>query len=205
MPEFVPFPKLPRLKRDCIITEKLDGTNAAVHITDVPPDGNYHVAVVPSVPTLDMPHSLPLTLYAQSRNRFITPENDNYGFANWVLAHAVELATLGPGVHFGEWWGPGIQRGYGIAEKRFSLFNVERYKDGHRPECCHVVPTIYQGPFSTDAVDFVLADLRQVGSHASPNFMRPEGVVVYLPAARQSFKVTLENDEVPKGKVKEAA
>ena len=30
MEEFVGFPKIPRLTRDCVITEKLDGTNASI-------------------------------------------------------------------------------------------------------------------------------------------------------------------------------
>ena len=35
--------------------------------------------------------------------------------------------------------------------------------------------------------------------------MDPEGVVIYLAAARQSFKVTIKNDGVPKSLVKEVA
>jgi hypothetical protein len=27
LPEFVPFPKIPRLHKECIVTEKIDGTN----------------------------------------------------------------------------------------------------------------------------------------------------------------------------------
>lgn len=30
--EFQPWPKIARLNRDIVITEKIDGTNAAVHI-----------------------------------------------------------------------------------------------------------------------------------------------------------------------------
>lgn len=33
-PEFKPFPKVPRFSRDIVITEKLDGTNASVTITE---------------------------------------------------------------------------------------------------------------------------------------------------------------------------
>ncbi|MCJ7726507.1 MAG: hypothetical protein MUP76_09000, partial [Acidimicrobiia bacterium] len=47
-------------------------------------------------------------------SRWITPEVDNYGFARWVKDHEEELRTgLGAGLHFGEWWGQGIQRRYG--------------------------------------------------------------------------------------------
>lgn len=33
-PEFVEFPKMARLSRECIITEKIDGTNSQILITD---------------------------------------------------------------------------------------------------------------------------------------------------------------------------
>jgi hypothetical protein len=174
--EFEPFQKIPRLKRDCVITEKIDGTNAVVFIDD---DGR---------------------VFAGSRTRWITPTDDNFGFARWVDQNASDLINLGPGRHYGEWWGSGIQRRYDLTEKRFSLFNVGRWADPSLlPTCCHLVPVIFTGPFSSDAVEFALSDLRSNGSRASPGFMKPEGVVVYLPAARNLFKVTLEKDEEPKG------
>lgn len=184
-PEFKSFDSIPRLKRNCVITEKLDGTNAQVHITDAG------------------------VIYAGSRNRWISSEDDNFGFARWVAEHAGELQSLGPGTHYGEWWGPGIQRRYGIAEKRFSLFNVHRWGPGGaqeeaKPACCHVVPLLYSGPFSSEAVETALAQLEKEGSVASPGFMNPEGVVVYLSAARQLFKVTL-GDDGHKGQKADAA
>ena len=97
--EFIAFPKIARLRRDCVITEKLDGTNAQIVIQD-----GEIVAV-------------------GSRSRWITPgkDTDNYGFAGWVEQNRAELLGLGDGTHFGEWWGSGIQRNYGLTEKRFSL------------------------------------------------------------------------------------
>lgn len=197
--EFDPFPKIPRLNREMIITEKIDGTNATVFIDD---NGNQ---------------------FYGSRNRWITPEDDNYGFARWAKAHAEELAELGPGWHRGEWWGLGIQRKYGLLKKRFSLFNVSKWH-GHdesqlvlgsdldslpfcqkrqpAPACCHVVPILYIGPFSEVAIQMVLSDLRRYGSRAAPDFMAPEGIVVYFPRAGTCFKVTCENDDEPKGKGK---
>jgi hypothetical protein len=41
--------------------------------------------------------------------------------------------------------------------------------------------------------------LRLDGSYAAPGYMKPEGIVVYHTAAKQMFKVTIENDEQPKG------
>lgn len=171
---FIPFPKIPRLKRGCVITEKIDGTNAQVVVGE---DGSVR---------------------AGSRNRWITPEDDNFGFARWVAEHADELRELGPGQHFGEWWGAGIQRRYGITEKRWSLFNAGRWSS-ERPACCHVVPVLYEGDFSTNAVEGCVAALRVFGSRAAPGFMQPEGVVVYLTAARHTYKVMCENDDQAKG------
>jgi len=166
--EFVAFGKLARLYRDCTITEKLDGTNACVIVTE---DGQVG---------------------AQSRNRLITPGDDNYGFAAWVQEHRDELLQLGPGHHFGEWWGAGIQRRYGLEEKRFSLFNVNRWGD-ERPACCHVVPTLYSGVFYSGVVTDHLDRLR-CGSEAAPGFMEPEGLVVFHHASKVLYKVTLDGD-----------
>src|SRR5882724_293770 len=101
--EFTEFNKIARLSRNCVVTEKLDGTNASIVIGEA---GEFLVG---------------------SRTRWITPEDDNYGFARWAHTHKEELLTLGPGQHFGEWWGNGIQRKYGLSEKRFSLFNTARW------------------------------------------------------------------------------
>lgn len=175
---FEEFCKIPRLKRGCVITEKIDGTNAQVHITD---EGEFLVG---------------------SRTRYITPKDDNYGFAKWAMAHQEELRLLGPGRHFGEWWGSGCQRGYGLlnGEKRFSLFNVGRWKDQPLPACVGLVPVLYEGPFSSDIVDAAIENLRVNGSKAAPRFMKPEGIIIYHAAARSMFKVTLEKDEEPKSK-----
>lgn len=173
---FVEFPKIPRLRRDIVITEKIDGTNASIY---VPEDGG---------PVL-----------AGSRTRWITPESDNYGFARWVQERADDLRlVLGPGHHFGEWWGAGIQRRYGIAEKRFSLFNVGRWPVA--PAHCGVVPTLYAGPWSQEAIDAALERLRVNGSIAAPGFMQPEGIVIFHEASRHLYKVTLEKDDAPKGR-----
>lgn len=177
---FEAWPKTPRLFRDILITEKIDGTNAAVIVTE------------------------DLRVGAQSRKRVITPEQDNFGFARWVYDNAETLASaLGPGRHFGEWWGSGIQRGYGLTkgEKRFSLFNVNRYADRDFTELPGVslVPTLHVGPFSTDDVEDTLHKLEANGSAAAPGFMNPEGVVVFHTAANMVFKATIKNDESPKG------
>lgn len=175
---FEAFPKIPRLSDSgAVVTEKLDGTNAQVHITEAG------------------------EVLAASRTRYVTPESDNFGFAAWVKANESELRRLGPGRHYGEWWGAGIQRRYDLTEKRFSLFNTARWYDpAVRPVCCHVVPILYAGPFESSKIDQILEELAQTGSIAAPQFMNPEGVVVWHPGSRQLFKKTYEYDATGKGK-----
>lgn len=188
--EFRAFPKMARLGRPIIITEKIDGTNAQIVITD---DGQ---------------------MFTGSRNRWITPEDDNYGFARWAQEHSDELLTLGPGRHFGEWWGQGIQRNYGLDGKRFSLFNVVQFclhneapleltqRDPKAqskfqirlPACVGLVPVLYRGSFCMEAVDITLARLVDFGSSAVEGFMNPEGVVVWHTAAQVAFKKTINDD-----------
>lgn len=174
--EFQSFPSIPRLSRDCVVSEKIDGTNAQIAFDD-----NSQLIGI------------------GSRNKWITPESDNYGFAKWVMANLEELRKLGPGTHYGEWWGNGIQRGYGQTKKRFSLFNAGRWTEENTPECVSVVPILYKGLFDTTAIDEVLEILRTNGSMAAPGFMNPEGIVVFHEASRTLFKKTLDKNDAHKG------
>lgn len=199
--DFIPAPKVPRLNREIIVTEKIDGTRGTVYVSETG------------------------EVFAGSRSRWVTPENDNYSFAAWVEKNSEELRKLGPGRHDGEWWGAGIQRRYGQAEKHFSLFNVGRWftdktvpgviekKEirlngqpnvttiGPGPACCGVVPILYCGPFNPLKIVQIVDMLRYEGSVAAPGFPDPEGIVVFHTAAQQCFKVTLDHDESPKGQV----
>ena len=197
---FEAFPKIGRLSRNCTITEKIDGTNAQIFI-----EGPFlYREMTPSRPLIGCvtEHADEhLLVYAGSRTRWITPEDDNYGFAGWVERNLEELSKLGPGRHYGEWWGAGIQRKYGLvgSDKRFSLFNAHRWTHKPRPACCGVVPVLYEGVFTEDAVSDALIALRGYGSRAVPGFMQPEGVIIYHHGVKQYFKKTLEKDEEPKG------
>lgn len=193
--KFIPFDKIPRMNRDIVVTEKIDGTNASILIEDATmiEDESLITEVVDG-----------WALLAGSRNRFITPTDDNYGFAAWVKENAADLVQLGSGQHFGEWWGSGIQRRYGLDHRRFSLFNVKRWYDFENstqlaPDCCDVVPTMYMGPFSQEAINRCVEDLKNNGSYAALGYSDPEGVIVYHTAAYQLFKITCKNDEKPKG------
>lgn len=204
-----------RMFRDCLITEKIDGTNAQILIAELP---DSEPIPAHSLGTFEIDGKLHY-MAAGSRTRWITPKDDNYGFAAWVDRNFCELCKLGPGRHFGEWWGQGIQRKYGMTEKVFSLFNATRWcehgkmphtisQDDPRnppkeqdiaPACCRVVPVLYRGPFDTLYVMAVLSMLRNEGSKAAPGFMDPEGIVTYHLAAQCGFKTTLKNDDKPKG------
>lgn len=177
---FVGFPKIARLSREVIVTEKIDGTNAQVTINDLGTD-----------------------LIAGSRTRWVYPGDDNFGFALWVSQNKEELLRLGPGSHFGEWWGAGVQRKYGLPEKRFSLFNVHRWgPDETRPKCCSVVPELWRGNFDDMDVRRIMADLESKGSVAAPGFMKPEGIVIFHVASGQLFKKTFDKDHEPKSLAK---
>lgn len=178
IPEFRKFSSIPRYNRQIVITEKIDGTNACVYISD------------------DC-----LSVMAGSRNRWITPEADNYGFARWVEENKNTLLELGPGYHYGEWWGKGIQRGYGENEKIFSLFNVGKWNDYNVPSCCRVVPTISMCDHTSQNIQDALYVLETEGSLASPGFYEPEGIVIFHTHAGQYFKITLQGDEYHKSQL----
>lgn len=175
---FEPFAKIPRIKNNgAVITEKIDGTNAQLLITE---DGN---------------------ILAGSRSRWLYPgkQSDNYGFAAWATDNHDELLKIGPGRHYGEWWGSGVQRGYGIlnGEKRFSLFNTERPQES-LPACVSVVPVLYRGEYHGHTLATLQDLLVREGSVAAPGFMKPEGMVVYFFQSRQLFKHIINGDKPSK-------
>jgi RNA ligase-like protein len=174
--EFESFEKISRLKRSIVITEKIDGTNGQIAFDE------------------DM------NMFVGSRNKWITPEQDNYGFARWAYENEECLRGLGVGRHYGEWWGQGIQRRYDMDRKVFSLFNTGRW-GLERPECCSVVPELYIGDYNEFEIEKCLEDLSEKGSAAAEGYMNPEGIIIFHSAARKLFKVTLENDGIPKSQV----
>ena len=181
LPEFKPFPKIPRLRNEIItVTEKLDGSNAQIVIT---PEGQ---------------------VFAGSRNRWITPGNDtdNFCFAAWVEENKEALNGLGVGQHFGEWYGPGIGPGYNHQDRRFALFNTYRPAES-LPPIVEQVTVLFQGNAIglTDKVNALVANLIANGSKHCPGFMRPEGIVIYSSLTKTRYKVLCENDDIHKGQV----
>jgi hypothetical protein len=194
---FHEFKSIGRMSKNCVISEKLDGTNAQIFIAKqedckFPADIECSAAFK-FFEDYTLAKKDGLLMFAGSRNRWIKLGDDNFGFAYWVSQNAEELFKLGEGTHYGEWVGKGIQRGYGLLEKRFYLFNSARWRDDAiRPSCCYVVPVLYEGIFTTDAVETVMAQLKEHGSYAVP-FMNPEGVVVYHIATKTFFKKTFDD------------
>ncbi len=195
--DFTEFKKIPRWSRDIVITEKIDGTNACVFIRELSDDE----VMLTDTPIIEAHGKL--LIYAGKRTGWIDLSKkggDNFDFGQWVRDNVDELVTLGPGLHFGEWWGAKIQRTYGLEDRRFSLFNVARWSGPDRPTCCHVVPVLYAGPNRAGAVDDAVGMLDMHGSSAAPGFQKPEGIVVLHTASGQLFKKTIEKDEQPKGR-----
>jgi hypothetical protein len=146
--EFKEWPKIPRWSNESyVITEKIDGTNGCIVITE---DGD---------------------IFVQSRSRILdeTSSGDNYGFCKWVSGNRDALLALGVGYHYGEWWGEGINRNYGLKERKFSLFNIWHPSV---PEGVETVPVIEKN------YDRAMARLKGIGSIAAPGFMKPEGFVM---------------------------
>lgn len=201
--EFKAWPSIPRMSKErAIVTEKLDGSNSAVRIRP----WNIFEDSANAVNTVEVDGTL-YNLWAQSRKRFlgITKDTDNFGFGGWVFDNSEKLVKiLGPGDHYGEWWGSGIQRGYGLSEKRFSLFNAPRWMELIKPTEAtteipnlYTVPLLYSGQFYDLNVGELRQDLINNGSKVVPGF-KSEGMVVYLREVNASYKVLLENDDIHK-------
>jgi RNA ligase len=119
---------------------KLHGSNCAVQITPAGP-------------------------VAQSRNQLLTVEQDHKGFAAWVVSRAAYWEKIAPGlVVFGEWCGPGVEKGTALSKTPSKMFCVFAVRDGEqmifepdaleallptRPADVHVLP--WEGaPFTID-------------------------------------------------------
>lgn len=172
--EFQAWPKIPRHTGfNVIISEKIDGTNACINVGK-----DLKIQSV------------------QSRTRLIDIHNDNFGFANWVVANKEVLESfLGEGRHYGEWAGPGIQNNpLKLTQKTFFLFNTHRWEDKSRilhPQVTVVdrlfIGTYYEGLFA-EMMDN-LWSVRQIDDQL------PEGIIIYWPQTRTMEKMTYANSE----------
>jgi hypothetical protein len=197
---FEPFPKLTRFSHDWTITEKIDGTNAQILIIDAD-TMSKDIDYGPRVGVVTLEGKI-YEVFAGSRNRLLTVgKGDNHGFAGFVAERIVDIVRLlGEGRHFGEWYGQGIgPRGYGVNPKRFALFNSARWTGAELPDRIDVVPILFQGYLSDSSIfDRCLSELETMGSRIAPNFMKPEGIVMYHGPSRTTFKKTFDYDEAGK-------
>lgn len=206
MNEFKPWRTIKRLDRSmwCIITEKLHGSSAQILIEEV--------SINHPTDYCDITTETNYRILAGSRNRWLSPgkETDNYGFAQWVEDNKQELIEkLGTGTHYGEWYGVGINKGYNLKERHLALFNTEIFlkEDGISmtpPQNVEVVPVLYKGVYSQEAVDRCMEKLKNEGSVMQPGFMKPEGIVIEFPAFGHSAKLVFDDEETSwkKGKNK---
>lgn len=195
---FIKWPSTPRFHKYLTITEKINGTNACIRILDG-------------------------KLTTQSRKRLITPDDDNFGFARWAYDNAGALTdVLGYGVHFGEWFGEGIQKNpLGIEGKRFAHFSPWKFNDAEKERIensglVEFVPILFEGQADEWTIPHTIEMLRVYGSRVEGAkstevevFPGPdgtytkanaaEGVIVWQKETQQKYKILLENDSIHKG------
>lgn len=193
--EFESWPKTTRLFRQVTVTEKIDGTNACIIFEPCGEDCLNCTTLCCEA----------YEVGAQSRNRLISPDNDNAGFAAWVYENADQLfSILGYGRHYGEWWGQKIGRKYGMDHRVFSLFNVDKWSDELMDGVdigdakLSTVPVLYRGDMDTERIMYAARMLKLHGSVAAPGFMDPEGLCVWHSQSRIVQKFTFDNND--KGK-----
>ena len=195
-PNFAKWPSIQRLSSETVyITEKIDGTNGIIY---VPPDDEQPII-------------------AGSRERWLTSpdgeppdkKTDNFGFGAWVHERKEALRRLGPGYHYGEFHGVGINRSYNLKDKRFASF--EYWRDDISIDGVCRVPVLYEGPIDGltnepglrwSIWDEWTATLREYGSVLYPGFPNPEGVVITFKNMKTArFKRLCHNDKIHKSQV----
>lgn len=174
--EFKSFGKILHIgKLYMSITQKIHGSNAQIYIYK---DENGETQ-----------------LLCGSRSRWLTPDDDNYGFCKFVTENREDFTSrLGEGRHFGEWAGPGINSGEGLKEKTLCLFNWRRWTGKQLPARVTTVPLLYKGPISLTAINEMMDALKEQGSFLVPGFMKPEGVVIDIDG--QLYKNVFDAEEV---------
>lgn len=178
---FKAYPKTVRLEAETItISEKIDGTNGLIFVSK----GN---------------ESEKMYVKAGSRSKWLVDDGskswDNHGFGAWVKENETELLNLPAGMHYGEWYGKGINSGYGMTERKFMLFNKKRYSELEDLPSCVELETILEENVSIDDLTSVLYELRRKmtlqGSYHVPtciNGKMVEGVILRFKLAGKIYK-----------------
>ena len=183
------FPSIERLENIyCIISEKIDGTNSLIEINET-------------------------NVRFGSRNRYISFSDDNAGFANFFKDYEARFEDAAKDITtdesyplriYGEWFGCGIQRGYGLKDKFFMPFNSfysEKLIEYQVPNV--IAPNImYTGKFSMEVVDTCMQQLKLNGSGVVKDYKQPEGIVIFFPKYNFRLKETFDGakwkDALPK-------
>ena len=170
MDDFISFPKIEHVvKLHMSVTQKIHGTNAQILIRKGRSEAEW-------------------AINAGNRTRWLTLDDDNYGFCRWVYDNKDTLIkVLGEGRHYGEWCGKGINNGEGLSRKMFILFDWRRFSKIETPpfglmDGVKTVPVLYSGAFRLSKIDEIMADLKENGSRLTPPgwFMKPEGIVIEI-------------------------
>jgi hypothetical protein len=194
--EFKAFEKIEKFKGITMtITQKIHGTNAQIRIFEITDESQ----VGGKVPTVI--DGKAYYIQASSRTRDIFPWDDNYGFARFVDENKQELIEkLGPGTHYGEWAGPGINSGEGLKEKTFVIFNHYRFPaERPLPKQCVVVPVLYEGHYDYAKIIEVADQLKENGSKLVPGFIHVEGIVIEVAGKRHKKVFTPEETQWTRG------
>jgi len=199
--EFKSFPEIKKLSSvKFSITQKIHGSNAQIMIVPLDPEiaifrkSNKDVGIVEL-------NGQYFDFRCGSRTRWIVPGDDNYGFAAFAYANKEAFVEkLGPGQHFGEWAGLGINSGEGLKEKFFILFDYWRYDPAILPPQTVLVPVLYKGKFDLGQVKIAMDDLKTNGSKLALGFMHPEGVVVQIIGSRYKEVFTAEETQWTKSR-----
>lgn len=155
------------LLKEVVVTEKVDGTNARFGLCE----GQFLVG---------------------GRNIIFGPNDDPFGFHSWVIESDIEarvrraIPDCQTVTIFGEWFGPGIQKGidYGT-ERRFAGFDIcfangwadpYRARDFFAKMELPTVPVVYRGPMEQEYIDNLRGWPTHIGVQKEGNTW--EGVVI---------------------------
>lgn len=183
---FVEFNKIENFdKLTMVITQKIHGTCAQILIkkTDL---GEFIFKV-------------------GSKNRWLSEENDNYGFCAWCNKNKeILIEFLGEGRHYGEWCGPGINSGEGLKERTLVLFAwYNNTKEIPLPNIKFVPVLQERTYFSVLKISDVMYDLKENGSRLVEGYMNPEGVVIDIGGLKYKKVFTPEETKWKKAKSSE--
>lgn len=171
------FPKIPRLENlTCQVTEKLDGTNALIAL-QTNEDGTRSIKI-------------------GSRNRWITVEDDNQGFAKFCVENIDWIQNLPDGFHYGEFMGPKINGNrIGLDTHKLYLFD-QRLRSIDLGSNIDFVPVlIYQIELESflEAAGQYPVYFKGIFDNEFPEpflqQLRPEGIMIFVREFNQYIKV----------------